>query len=330
MRAAFIRRTGPPEVIEYGVLPDPVAGPRQCLIRVRAVDVNPIDVYVRAGMVPAALEFPYILGRDLVGEVIAVGPEVRSFKPGDRVWATGQGFAGRPGTFAELAAVDEEWLHPVPPGVSDEEMVAMSLVGVTAHLALFQFARVQPGEVVVIHGAGGGVGSAAVQMARLAGARVVATAGTEEKVAACRELGAALALSYRADNLPEAIRAFAPEGVNVWIETGRNPNFDLAVSLLALRGRMVVLAGREARPPFPVGPFYVKNATLYGFAMFNASAAEVAQCAAKINEWMGQGRLRMRIAHVLPLSEAAQAHRWQEESTVLGTRTLHGKIVLRP
>jgi len=208
--------------------------------------------------------------------------------------------------------------------------VAMSLVGVTAHLALFQFARVQPGEVVVIHGAGGGVGSAAVQMARLAGARVVATAGSEEKVAACRELGAALALSYRADNLPEAIRAFAPEGVNVWIETGRNPNFDLAVSLLALRGRMVVLAGREARPPFPVGPFYVKNATLYGFAMFNASAAEVAQCAAKINEWMGQGRLRMRIAHVLPLSEAAQAHRWQEESTVLGTRTLHGKIVLRP
>ncbi|MGA4645342.1 NADPH:quinone reductase [Limisphaera sp. 4302-co] len=330
MKAAFIRRTGPPEVIEYGELPDPQPGPRQCLVRVRAADVNPIDVYVRSGAVPAPLSFPWIPGRDLAGEVIAVGAEVRRFKPGDRVWATGQGFAGRPGTFAELAAVDEEWLHPIPEGVEYETIVALSLVGITAHLALFRCARLIAGETVVICGAGGAVGSVALQMARLTGARVVALAGSAEKVAACREWGADLALDYHDPGLPDAIRKFAPEGVQVWIETGRNPDFDRMVGLTTLNGRMVVFAGRDARPPFPVGPFYVKNLTLYGFAMFNYPAAELRPAAEAINRWTAEGRLRIRIAHVLPLAEAARAHRLQEESTLHGRGSWFGKIVLKP
>lgn len=330
MKAAFIRRTGPPEVLEYGDLPDPLPGPRQCLVRVHAVDVNPIDVYVRSGAVPAKLAFPWIPGRDLAGEVVSVGAEVGRFKPGDRVWATGLGFGDRPGTFAESVAVDEEWLHPIPENVSAETIVALSLVGVTAYLALFRCARVTAGETVVIHGAGGAVGSVALQMARLAGARVLALAGSEAKVAACRALGAELALDYRDPKAYEQLRSHAPEGVQVWLETSRSPNLDRMVELMALRGRMVVFAGRDARPAFPVGPFYVKDLTLYGFAMFNCTAEEIRPAAEAIHRWAGAGQLQIRIAHVLPLAEAARAHQLQEDNTVRGTGSWHGKIVLRP
>ncbi len=109
MKAAFIERTGPPDVVVYGELPNPKPGRKQCLVKVGAVDVNPIDTYIRSGAVPAKLSFPCILGRDLAGTVIEAGAAVKGFKPGDRVWATNQGTEGRPGTFAELAAVDERW-----------------------------------------------------------------------------------------------------------------------------------------------------------------------------------------------------------------------------
>jgi len=132
MKAAYINQTGGPEQIIYGELPDPQAGPHQCLIQVAAVDVNPVDLYLRSGAVPAKLTFPYILGRDLAGKVIDVGANVERFKVGDRVWAIGQGWDGRPGTFSELAAVDEAWLNPIPGNVTDEDIAAISLVGVTA------------------------------------------------------------------------------------------------------------------------------------------------------------------------------------------------------
>src|SRR5215471_4698244 len=122
MKAAFITRTGPPEVIQYGELPEPKPTPTQCLVQVRAVDVNPIDVYWRSGMVPAQIPFPFILGRDLAGVVTECGEAVRHFQPGDRVWCSNLGFAGRPGSFAQYCAVDEEWLHPIPASVREEDI----------------------------------------------------------------------------------------------------------------------------------------------------------------------------------------------------------------
>ena len=329
MKAAYINRTGGPEVIVYGELPTPKPGRQQCLVKVAAVDVNPIDVYVRSGMVPGQLSFPFILGRDLAGTVVETGPDVKRFKPGDRVWGTNQGFGNRPGTFAEFAAVDVQWLYPIPAGVSEEEAVAVSLVGVTAHLGLVQKAKVQAGDVVFVNGGAGGVGSCVVQMAKALGARVIATAGSDEKVAACRPLGADLAINYRTADVAAAVKAFTPTGLNVWWETAREPDFDRAVSLLAARGRMVLMAGREARPPFPVGPFYVKDCSLHGFAMFNATAAEMGAAAADINRWLAEGKLKARIYRVLPLAQAAEAHRLQEESTVRQSGAVSGKIVLK-
>ncbi|HEY5911458.1 MAG TPA: NADPH:quinone reductase [Verrucomicrobiae bacterium] len=330
MKAAYITQTGPPAVIIYGDLPEPKPSRTQCLVKVGAVDVNPIDTYVRSGMIPAKLAFPFIVGRDLAGTILEVGAGVKRFKAGDRVWASNQGTAGRPGTFAELAAVDERWLYPTPAGVGDDEIVALSLVAITAHLGLVRDARLRAGEVLFVNGGAGGVGSSVVQMAKIIGARVITTAGNEHKGGICRELGADLVVNYQTENVDEAIRRFAPEGVNVWWETLREPNFERTIPLLSLGGRMVVMAGRDARPTFPVGPFYVKDCSLYGFAMFNASAREQRTAAADINEWAGAARLKARIDRVLPLERTAEAHQLQEESTVQKKSILAGKIVLRP
>jgi NADPH2:quinone reductase len=330
MKAAFINQTGPPEVIQYGELPTPKPGRRQCLIKVAAVDVNPIDAYVRGGAIPAKLSFPYIVGRDLAGTVVETGGSVKGFKVGDRVWATGQGTNGRQGTFSELAAVDERFLQPTPAGVTDEDVVAVSLVGITAQLGLVRSAGLRPGEVLFVNGGSGGVGSCVVQMAKILGARVIATGGTDEKVKICRDLGADVALNYKTQDVDEAIKLYAPEGVNVWWETMREPNFERTLPLLAMRGRMVVMAGRDARPVFPVGPFYTKDCSIHGFAMFNATAREQRMAANAINRWMVEGKLKARIDRVLPLSQTAEAHRLQEASTIQKNGALAGKIVLKP
>jgi len=330
MKAAYITETGPPEVIIYGDLPAPKPGPTECLIKVAAVDVNPIDTYVRSGMIPAKLNFPFILGRDLAGQVVESGAQVKHFKPGHRVWATNQGFAGRPGTFSEFAAIDECWLRPTPANVKDEDIAALSLVGLTAHIGLFRDAKLKAGEVLFVNGGSGGVGSAVVQMAKVIGARVITTAGDDKKAQLCRQLGADLVINYKAQDVDAEIRSMAPEGVNVWWETLREPSFERTVPLLAMRGRMILMAGREAKPAFPVGPFYVKDCSLFGFAMFNSSPEEQYAAAADINSWMAECRLKARIDRVLPLSETATAHRLQEESTIRKSGALAGKIVLRP
>jgi NADPH:quinone reductase len=330
MKAAYITQTGPPESIVYGELPKPEPHDGQVLVRVEAVDVNPIDTYVRGGMVAMPLAMPYVVGCDLAGVVEAVGPKSKTLRIGDRVWGSNQGLLGRQGTFAEFATVEEQWLYPTPTNASSETAVALALVGITAHIGLMQHAKLSAGEVIFVNGGSGGVGSSVVQMAKAIGARVVTTAGSPEKVTLCRELGAELAINYKTEDVDARIKQFAPQGVNVWWETQREPNFDRAVELLAARGRMVIMAGREARPPFPVGPFYVKGCSLSGFAMFNASAAQQRAAAADINRWHQAGQLKANIDRVLPLSEAAAAHRLQEENTIGKSGTLSGKIVLKP
>jgi NADPH2:quinone reductase len=291
--------------------------------------VNPIDTYVRSGMVSMPLPLPYIIGCDLAGVVERVGPNVSSLKPGMRVWGSNQGLLGRQGTFAEFAAVDTQWLYPTPPEVSSEAATALALVGITAHLGLVRDAKLKAGETLFVNGGSGGVGSVVVQMAKAIGARVITTAGSVENLNLCRELGADLAINYKDGDVDAQIKEFAPQGINLFWETQREPDFDRAVGLLAPRGRMVIMAGRDARPQFPVGPFYVKGCSLYGFAMFNATPEEQQAAAADINRWHASGKLKANIDRVLPLEQAAAAHRLQEENTIHKAGTLTGKIVLK-
>lgn len=329
MKAAFINDFGPPEKIIVGDLPNPKLGPGQYLVQVAAADVNPIDTYIRSGMIKMNLPMPYVIGCDLAGTIVEAGTNVTRFKPGDRVWGSNQGLLGRQGTFAQFAAVDECWLYPTPKNVSDEQAAAASLVAITAHLGLMRDAKLRADEVLFVNGGTGGVGSMVVQIAKALGARVITTAGTDEKAALCRKFGADLALNYKTQDVDAEIKKFAPEGVHVWWETLREPDFDRTVAALAPRGRMVLMAGRDARPQFPVGPFYVKGCSLHGFAMFNATADEQRQAADDINRWMSEGKLRANIDRVLPLAEATTAHRLQEESTIGKKGTVAGKIVLK-
>lgn len=330
VNAAFISETGPPSVIQYGPLPEREPGPTELRVRVRAVSVNPIDTYIRSGAIAMDLPFPFILGCDFAGEVAAVGAAVSRFREGDRVWGSNQGLLGRQGTFAETIVVDEQWAYGTPEKVADESVAATALVGVTAHLGLFREARLKAGETLFVTGGSGGVGSVVVQMAKRTGATVVTTAGSAAKADLCRELGADHVIPYKTEDLSAGIAAAAPDGVDVWWDTVREPDFDLAVSRMAERGRMILMAGREARPEFPVGPFYVKGCSLHGFVMFTAAPDEQRRCAEDINHWLSDGTLKPRIDRVMPLSEAGTAHQLQEDNTLRGAGTLSGKLVLKP
>jgi NADPH2:quinone reductase len=331
MKAAFLETTGGPEVLKYGELPTPAPKSGEVLVKVAAAALNPIDLYIRAGMVKMPLPRPFIPGCDFAGTVQAVGPGVTTFKQGERVWGSNQGLLGRQGTLAEYVCAGQEWVYPTLPGVSDQDAVAVALVGITAHLGLFRWAYLQAGEIVYVNGGTGGVGSMVVQMAKASGARVVATVGSADKAALCRSWGADLVSNYKSDDVPARVREFTKgQGVNVWYETQREPDFVRMLDLLAWRGRMVIIAGRQAQPTFPVGSFYTRDLSLFGFAMFKAPPEEQRRCADDINRWFAEKKLHAVIGRTFPLAEAAAAHRFLEENTLHKTGTLTGKVVVIP
>ncbi len=328
MRAAYIEQTGPPEVIKVGDLPRPVAGPGQVVVRVHAVALNPVDLYIRSGLVAMPLAFPYIVACDVAGKVEEVGPNCKHCKVGDRVWGSNQGLLGRQGVAAEYAAIDEAWLYPTPALLQDTEAAAMALTGITAHLGLFQYGQLKAGELVYVPGGSGGVGSMVIQMAKAAGAKVATSAGSPERVELCRRLGADLALSYRTDDIPGRLRDFSPEGIDVWYETQREPNLELSIPLLRKHGRMILMAGRTAKPALPLGAFYPRNCAIYGFAMFNATADEQRHCAVDIIRWIEDGVLKPIVGRAFPLAAAAAAEQFLEENTLKGAGSLSGKVVI--
>ena len=332
MKAAFIRQLGTPDVIEFGDLPTPEPGPTEVLVKVGAVSVNPIDTYIRAGIAKMANSFPYIIGCDLAGTIEKCGAAVTRFKAGDRVWGSNQSLFGRQGSFAEYAAVDEKWLYSTPAKMTDSQAAAGALTGITAHLGLHLNAGLKPGEVVFVNGGTGGVGSAVIQLAKAAGAKVIATVGSADKQALCESWGADCVLNYHLATLDDSIKAFAQAngGLHVWFETQPPANLDRTFGLMSPRGRVILMAGRNARPEFPNGPFYVKDLRLSGFAMFNATADEQRVCGETINSLFERNGWTPLVGRTLRLCDAADAHRLQEDNTLQKQGTLTGKIVLVP
>ncbi|MFM7928227.1 MAG: zinc-binding alcohol dehydrogenase family protein, partial [Pirellula sp.] len=179
---------------------------------------------------------------DFAGEIVETGKHCKDWKIGQRVWGSNQGLMGRQGTFSQLAAIDPQWLYRSPDSVSDADLAAVALVGITAHLGLFDRARLQSGETIFVRGGTGGVGAMVLQMAKAVGARVVTTAGSAEKAQRCRELGADRVILYNEESTEDVLASEFSAGVDVFWETLREPNFDFAVRSMAPNGRMVVMA----------------------------------------------------------------------------------------
>lgn len=329
MLAAYITQPGPADSIHIGELPTPQPGHGELLVAVSHSALNPIDLYIRAGTIAAKLPLPFIPQADFAGVVKAVGEGTTRFHVGDKVWGSNQGMMGRQGTAAQFAAIHEDWCYPLPPGVDAEDAAAIALTGITAHLGLFRTGELKPGETVFVNGGTGGVGSMVVQLAKAHGARVIATVGSAAKVEQCKQWGADCVLNYKSDDIAAGIKAFTErQGVDLWYETQRDPTFEAILPLMKMRSRVVVIAGRAAKPALPFGIFYTRDISVRGFAMFNATPAEQRHCAEDLNRWLAAGKLQALIGATFPLRDTAKAHQLLEANTLHNAGTLAGKVVV--
>ncbi len=322
MRAIRVQAFGGPEQLTLADVPTPEPGVGQVRVRVHAAGVNPVDTYVRAGTYARKPALPFTPGTDAAGIVEAVGPEVRGVAAGERVYVAALLAAHHTGTYAECVVCDAAAVHPLPAAVSFAAGAAVGVPYLTAYRALFQRARLRAGERVLVHGASGGVGIAAVQLARAAGAVVVGTAGTEAGRELVRSEGAQVVADHTADGYLDRIAA-ATGGVDVVVEMLANVNLERDLDLLAPRGR-VVIVGNRGTLTFNPRAAMVKEADVLGTMLWNATPEENASAHAGVVAGLESGVLRPVVGRQLPLASAAQAHQ-----DVLAPGA-HGKIVLLP
>lgn len=318
MKAIRVQEFGEPEVLRLEDVPEPQAGLKQVVVRIHAAGVNPVEAYIRAGMYPRKPALPYTPGSDGAGIVESVGAEVKQTKAGDRVYVA----RSLSGTYAELSLCDAAHVHPLPDSINFAQGAAVGVPYATAYRALFDRARAVPGEWVLVHGASGGVGVAAVQMARASGMHVVGTGGTDEGRRLIAEQGAQHVLDHHApDYLEQLMQLTGGRGVDVILEMLANVNLNRDLSVLAMRGRVVVIGSRgpvEIDPRQTMG----RDASIHGMSLFNATEDDLARIHAALIAGLSNNTLRPIIGQEFPLSEAAHAHRAVMEAGA------HGKIVL--
>ena len=241
MNAIRVHKFGGPEVLRLEEVPTPRPGPGQVLVRMHAIGVNPIETYIRTGTYAYKPTLPYTPGNDGAGVVERVGTDVNEFKPGDRVY-TARSVSG---TYAEFALCTTEQVHPLPANISFAQGAAIGTPYATAYRGLFQRGDAKPGETVLVHGASGGVGTAAVQLARARGLRVFGTAGSDEGRKLAREQGAHEVFDHRApDHFEQIMKATDGRGVDVIVEMLANVNLGRDLTILAKRGRVVIIGSR--------------------------------------------------------------------------------------
>jgi len=319
MKAIRVHQFGGPEVLKLEEVPDLQPGPGQVVVQVRAAGVNPVEAYVRTGTYAMKPTLPYTPGADAAGVVAAVGEGVTSVKVGDRVYTSGS----LSGTYAEQTLCTEARVHPLPANVSFEQGAAMGVAYGTAYRALFQRGGGKRGEEVLVHGASGGVGTAAVQLARAAGLLVMGTAGTDAGLKLVKEQGAHHAVNHTAAGyLDELMKLTGGRGFDLIIEMLANKNLANDLGLLAKKGRVVVVGSRG---PIEINPrdAMTREADIRGMTLFGATEQELREIHAALGVGLENGTLRPVIGQTFPLAEAARAH----EEIMKHSGAL-GKIVL--
>jgi NADPH2:quinone reductase len=320
MKAIRVHETGAPEVLRLEEVTTPQPKEGQVLVRMRAIGVNPVETYIRSGKYANLPPLPYTPGSDAAGVVEAIGAGVVNVKTGDRVYTSGT----LTGAYAELALCQESQLHPLPESVSFEQGAAVNIPYATAYRALFQRARSIAGETVLIHGASGGVGIAAIQLARAAGLTIIGTAGSEKGQGLVVEQGAHHVLDHRAPDYPGKIMALTNgRGVDLILEMLANVNLGKDLTLLARGGRVVVIGSRGAVEVNPRDAMS-REAAILGLVLFNATAPELFSIHAALVSGLENGTLRPVVGQRIPLAEAPRAHQAVMEAGA------YGKIVLLP
>ena len=322
MKAIQVSQVGGPEALVPVDLPVPKPKPNEAVVQIKAAGVNFIDVYFREGRYP--MPVPFVNGQEGAGVVTEIGDEVTTVQPGDRV-----AYTSVPGSYAEYAAVPANRLVKIPDSVSFEQAAAAMLQGMTAHYLVHSTYKLQAGEAALIHAAAGGVGLLLVQMAKQIGARVIGTAGTQDKAQLAREAGADECIVYtETDFETETRRLTDGKGVNVVYDGVGKATFDKDLNVLVPRGYLVLFGGASgAVPPFDLiklsqkGSLFITRPTL---AHYTLTREELEWRANDVLSWIVAGELQLRIHKTYPLAEAAQAHRDLE-----GRKTT-GKLLLIP
>jgi NADPH2:quinone reductase len=319
MQAIRVHESGGPEVMRLEEVPDLTPGPGQVVVRVKAAGVNPVDTYIRAGVYNAP-PFPFTPGFDAAGEVEAVGPVVTRVAVGQRVYTAGT----LSGAYAQKALCEESQVHPLPLRASFAQGAALGIPCGIAYRALFQRARALAGETVLVHGASGGVGTAAVQLARAAGLTVIGTGGTPRGRELAAQQGAHHVLDHGSPTyLEEVLRLTRGQGVEVIIELLANVNLGKDLKMLAPGGRVVIIGSRGTVEIDPRDAMRGEGAIL-GALIFNASPKEYAGIHAALTAGLENGTLRPIIGQELPLADAPRAHQKVMEPGA------YGKIILVP
>lgn len=320
MKAIRVKEFGGPEVMVFDEIPTPKPGPGEVLVKVKASGVNPVDTYIRSGGYTAKPDLPYTPGFDAGGIVEAASPKVKGLKKGARVYCSGS----LTGTYAEFALCKPSQVHPIPGHVSFSQAAGVYVPYATAFRALFQKAHAKKGEVLLVHGASGGVGTASVQFGRAFGMRVIGTASTDRGKALVKESGAQHVLDHsRPGYLEEIMRITGGKGVDVILEMLANVNLNNDLTLLSRGGRVVVIGSRgkiEIDPRLTMG----KDSIILGMSLMTVTDKDFASIHAAVVKGLKNRTLKPVVGKEIPLKDAAQAH---IEIMKPGS---YGKIVLIP
>ena len=320
MKAIQVHQFGGPEVLALADIPTPKPGPGEVLVHVRAAGVNPYDTYMRAGTYAVKPPLPYTPGSDAAGTIESVGPNVTKVKPGDRVYTA----TTITGAYAEYALARESQVYLLPEKVSFAQGAGLWVPYGTAFTALHHHAHARAGETLLVHGASGGVGTAAVQLARAQGLTVIGTAGTQRGLELIKAEGAHHAFDHTKAGYAEEIqKATGNKGVNVVLEMLANVNLATDMKLLAQHGRVIVIGNRGE---ITINPreLMARRAMVRGFTLWAATEAESAEIHAAIAAGLENGTLRPIVGKEIPLKDAPRAH---QEVLAPGA---FGKIVLIP